>query len=95
MPTDCPVTFGVFPNGLGSLYEDQNANNGAGLIYAADGCFYIQTRSTSQGIAAYKNTDLINTQNYVKFNLSRTSSIFGKSTKVQPKGFQLLMIIKN
>lgn len=62
---------------------------------SADGCFATKAISNTQNGVAYSTTEAWNTSNDgISFLASRSSSIFGKSTKVQTRSYQLLMIIK-
>ena len=74
------------PNVLGRAYK-------AGLDSAYSSYQGLRLEKNAEGYGGgseeqKKKNDLI-------FDASLSNSIFGKSSKVQPKGYQLLMIIKS
>ena len=77
------MPFGQAPNVSGLV------SGGVGYYEQyASGCFFI---SDSQPIEGTTKGSLPGT---FRLDLSRSSAIYGKSSKVQPSAFQLLMIIK-
>ena len=75
-----------FPNVQGSFEIRWGVN------LDTSGCFWV-----TQGELATQGRQLEDKAGRASFNFSasRSSSVFGTSTKVQPKATQLLMIIKN
>lgn len=82
------MPFGLSPNVSGRLYSIRsmhaNTDDGKSLYWVTP---------TSQKM----ETSMAETQDYhldIALDASRSSSIFGKSSKVQPSSYQLLIIIK-
>lgn len=81
-----PKTFGESPNVSGKSLRCafDNASN-------LNGCLSVEVNTDlyGGGVGDTKN------KKDLSFDASKCSSIYGATTKVQPKAFNLLMIIKN
>lgn len=83
-----PNAFGESPNGLGKLrvFVDLGRQSFSGAL---------QAQSTGvKFLGGSPSDNAITDKNELELNLSWSSSVFGKSSKVQPRCYQLLMIIK-
>ena len=83
---ELPDTFGQVPNVVGSLRSVYQVN--AEVVYS--GVFAVDSPG---GIAVGTTSGPIRDCS-ATFYASRSSSIYGGSTKVQPKSVQFLIIIK-
>ena len=88
-PVNAPLTFGDVPNVIGSTDIGGFSSKEA----VPSGAFANSLLGNNQDLQRISSTTFnIETGN---INASRCSSIFGASTKVQPKAVQLLTIIKS
>ena len=82
------------PNGSGSVGMDgidsDRYNNG--VLWGPTGVFRL-SETLNPNVAVYKSTQIKQIP-FMTFNLSLSNSIYGKTSKVQPSSYQLLMIIK-
>ena len=83
------------PNITGSLsgesvYASATPSNPSGLFDGADGAFSL----SQQGAALQAGGGLVAAYNDIHMNASRSSSIYGNSTTVQPNSFTVRYIIK-
>ena len=91
MPTDCPVTFGLSPNVLGTVGVDGiNNNSGNGLLWSPWGAFYLLDREYDSAVYTPASTKPIKG---IGLDLSKNNSVFS-GNKLQPRAFQALIIIK-
>ena len=73
------------PNITGKFYHDTNA------ISTLSGAFFSYTRGSSRNL----QNDAVNASSgYVNFDASKSNSIYGKSTTVQPPALTMVYIIK-
>ena len=90
-PLAVPCTFGQYPNGIGTFGVDGIDNeSGNGLIWSPWGAFYLLDREYDS--AVYTPTSKKSIKG-IGFDLSKSNSVFS-GRKVQPRSYQLLMIIK-
>ena len=73
------------PNITGTFYHDTNADS------SLSGAFFSYTRGSSQNL---KNDTANKSSGYVSFDASKSNSIYGKSTTVQPPALTMVYIIK-
>lgn len=73
------------PNITGTFYHDTNATS------SLSGAFFSYTRGSSQNL---KNDDTVKGSGYISFDASKSNSIYGKSTTVQPPALTMVYIIK-
>lgn len=88
-----PDTFGYRPNGSGivrSLLVQEVSSPSVSL--GASGAFSGFSDGASMALMGNAKDGYFDS---FDMDLSRSSTIFGASTRVQPKAFNLLMIIKN
>lgn len=83
------------PDASGNLYMDRNRGSNKLVIYSCSGAFRIVNLSSPQtGVARYNAGDTANSSNFIKFQLSYSNSIYGKSSTVQPASSTKLIYYK-
>ena len=70
--------------------DSDRYNNG--VLWGPTGVFRL-SETLNPNVAVYKSTQIKQIP-FMTFNLSLSNSIYGKTSKVQPSSYQLLMIIK-
>ena len=70
-----------------------NSSRNNGVLWAPEGAFSLSSTMNSN-VAAYTPSTTKQVP-FMTFNLSLSNSIYGKTSKVQPRCYQLLMIIKS
>ena len=86
-----PKTFGTSPNGIGTVGVDGIDNeSGNGVVWSPWGAFYFLDREFDSAVYTPTGKKPIKG---LGFDLSKSNSVFSNN-KVQPRSYQLLMIIK-
>lgn len=87
------MTFGLYPNGSGSINSliVQEVSSPS-ISLRATGVFSGYSDGASMALMGNAKDGY---RDSFDMDLSRSSTIFGASTRVQPKAFNLLLIIKN
>ena len=81
------------PNISGRGYDALGANNVAQALSSCTGAFYTQYYSDTQWRTSWVGIGQTGAGS-ISINATRSNSVFGKSSTVQPNAFQTLIIIK-
>lgn len=86
-----PKTFGQTPNVSGNADIDRCGIWQAGSVSSGSGGCFSLRQTGYRGVEALSGSYAVG----IDFNASKSNSIFGASSKVQPRSCYALMIIKS